>query len=448
MSQPAYTAKFAEHIVQFNQTELTSGMIQQTKRVLLDYLCAAITGAQTDVSQLLYRYLAESEGEGKYNAIGYPKKLSKANAAFLNGTSAHCLDFDDGHTDGSIHPGAVVIPAVLAAAQDVKPTPEKLIRAIVIGYDVCLRIAAAMHPASRQRGFHNTPTAGIFGATAALAYLHDLNKEETQEALGVTGSFAGGLFAFLGTGSEVKRIHPGQAARDAIVATELVRRGLSGPRTVLENQNGFFKAMAGGEINEERMFRGLGSDYEIMNIYIKPYPCCRHLHVAMDAIFEMKAQGAFRAEQVNKLRIGVNKMASLHSHKVCENLLDAQMSLPYAVAAAVVHERLSVDHFEPKAASEELWRVCHAAEIYIDEEAERIYPKHRASRIVIELTDGTEISSFTDTPLGEPSKPLSDEQLKLKFYDNCAPIIGSDQAQSLIDYVDRLEDTYAFLEEI
>ena len=145
-----------------------------------------------------------------------------------------------------------------------------------------------MHPSSRKRGFHNTPVAGIFGATAAVCVLYGLEEEDIKNAFGVAASFAGGLFAFLGTGAEVKRIHPGQAARDALLAVELTVKGLSGPKFVLECENGVFQAFAGGDISIDRLFDGIGERYEIMNVYFKPYPCCRHLHSSVDAVYKLR----------------------------------------------------------------------------------------------------------------------------------------------------------------
>jgi 2-methylcitrate dehydratase PrpD len=440
-----FTNKLAEHVESIGHMQLSPELVAQVKRALLDYCCVAYAGSVTEVSQTLYRYLKENEGGGAYNAIGYDERFSVANAAFLNGTSAHCLDFDDGHSDGSIHPGAVVFPAVIALAEKLNPSTDRLIKAVIAGYEVCLRISAAMHPASRQRGIHNTPAAGIFGAAAACAFLLGGKSEQIEQTMGCAASFAGGLFAFLGSGSEVKRIHPGQAARDAVIAAELCSQGLTGPKGVLENQNGFFKAFAGNEISVERMFKDLGKRYEIMNIYIKPYPCCRHLHVVADTIYEMKVERFFDINQLNSIEIGVNSIAAMHSHKMCNNLLDAQMSIPYTIAAALIYERLGVEHFYPTRQNDDFWRLVDKVMIFIDEEADALYPKKRAARVRIKLVNGENVSHFVDTPLGEPSKPMSDEQIRLKFIGNSTPIIGEEKAERIVKNIELLEQDAKFL---
>ncbi|MEH6946132.1 MmgE/PrpD family protein [Bacillus sp. JJ634] len=433
------TERLAAHVANVRNVQLDEGVVHQVKRTCLDYLCAAITGSNTEVSRLVYEYLIASEGRGTTNLIGYHLGLSKGNAAFLNGTSAHCLDMDDGHTGGSVHPGTVVYPVVFAIAQYVKPTFDELVKAIVIGYDVCLRISSAIHPSSRQRGFHNTPVAGIFGAVAAASVLYGLRKEEVQNAFGIAGSFAGGIFAFLGTGSEVKRIHPGQAARDGIAAVELTRKGLSGPKEVLEGENGLFQAFADGKVSVERMFKDIGETYEIMNIYFKPYPCCRHLHSSIDAVYELKTNAQIQPQEIAEIRIGVNKIAYLHRHKNCQTLLDAQMSLPYAIAAAVYHPVLEVNHFQPEQTKETISKLAQLVEVYVDEEADQHYPAQRAARLEIKLKDSTTLTCYVKNPLGEPSKPLTDEKLEMKFIANCSSIIGEEKAKSIVQNIKNLE---------
>ena len=433
------TERLASHVANYGNIQLDEGLVHQVKRTCLDYVCAAITGANTEVSRLIYEYLIESEGRGTTNIIGYQSGLSKGNAAFLNGTSAHCLDMDDGHTGGSVHPGTVVFPVVFAIAQHVKPTFDEFAKAIVIGYEICLRISSAIHPSSRQRGFHNTPVAGIFGAVAAASVLYGLKKEEVQNAFGIAGSFAGGIFAFLGTGSEVKRIHPGQAARDGITAVELTRKGLSGPKEVLEGENGLFQAFADGKVSVERMFKDIGEKYEMMNIYFKPYPCCRHLHSSIDAVYELKTKAQIQPQDIAEIRIGVNKIANLHRHKNCQTLLDAQMSLPYAIAAAIYHPVLEVNHFQPEQTKETISRLAQLVEVYVDEEADQHYPAQRAARLEIKLKNSKTLTYYVENPLGEPSKPLSDEKLEMKFIANCSSIIGEERAMLIVQSIKNLE---------
>lgn len=439
------TEKLARHVEASDEIKLNDELTNQIKRVYLDYVCCSILGSSTNVSNLAYQTILSLEGEGEYNVIGYKQRLSKASAAFINGTSAHSLDLDDGHTKGSIHPGTVVLPALISEAERLKPTFEELAKATIIGYDVCLRISSAIHPSSRKRGFHNTPVAGIFGAIAALCVLNKFEKEEIQNAFGIGASFAGGLFAFLGTGSEVKRIHPGQAARDAILAVELSKNGLTGPKSVLESENGIFQAFAGGEISLERLFHDIGERFEIMDIYFKPYPCCRHLHSSIDAVYELKGKNQIDLNAISSIRVGVNSIAYKHRHNEFYSLLDAQMSLPFAVAAALYFPTLEIGNFEPKDAPELLKKLSKLVEVYIDKRAEDVYPHKRPATIEVTFNNGEPITEHVENPLGEPSNPLPDNMLDEKFYGNCRAIIGENEARELINKIRNMEKGIEFL---
>lgn len=438
--------KIAEHASSFHNIGLEPELIRQVKRVVLDFYCAAVTGSRTETSRRVYQYLRDAAGSGKYAVIGYPEGLPRLDSAFMNGTNAHCLDFDDGHSGGSIHPGAPVIPAVLAASWNASSTPGQFMSAVVLGYDVCLRIAKAMHPASRQRGFHNTPAAGIFGAAAASAFLYGATPAQMKDAIGIAGSFAGGLFAFLGTGSEVKRIHPGQAARDGLLSAELAMAGLTGPHNVLEGENGFFKAFAGA-FSMEKLVEGLGEQFELMNVYFKPYPCCRHLHSSIDCIFEMKQLYSFDPKDISRVQIGVNRITSMHAHKQFQTLLDTQMSLPFSAAAALLSDHLNLQSFELASITPELTALCDKIDVVLDEQLEKDYPLKRGARIVVELANGDMLDHTVDNPLGEPSKPLTDEQLMAKFVNNCVPILGKEKTSRLAEAVMNLDHSLQFLHE-
>ena len=425
------TQVLARFVTTFSKYKLSQKDYEKVGHILLDYYCAAITGAQTETSKLVYKYLLEVEGEGNINVIGGKRGLSVANAAFVNGTSAHCLDFDDGHTHGSIHPAAPIIPAIMAIAEEIDATSEDVIRAIIVGYEVCLRIASAIHPNSRKRGFHNTSIAGIFGATAAVSFLYKMDEAGIESALGVAASFAGGLFAFLGTGSEVKRIHPGQAARDGIHAAKLSLAGLTGPQHVLEGENGFFQAFA-GYYNSERLVQGLGKQLEIYNVYFKPYPCCRHLHVIIDIIYEIKKNNKIELDQIEAIHIGVNHIAGMHNYTVCNTLLDTQMSMPYAVALALAYDGLNIELFNPLNTTPLIQGLLPKINIYIDEEIDNMYPAYRAGKVQIVTSNQEVYEHFSENPLGEPRKPLSEEQMKHKFLSNCTPILGEKRAHEVL----------------
>lgn len=246
----------------------------------------------------------------------------------------------------------------------------------------------------------------------------------------------------------MKRIHPGQAAQDGIRAAELALAGLTGPATILEKENGFFMAFADNQINPEALQKESDMPLEIMNIYFKPYPCCRHLHVAIDCIFKIKEREIIDLSAVQNIRVGVNQIAALHNHTHCINLLDAQMSLPYSIAVALLNDTLQVDSFKPESVEPQVWEICDKIEIYIDEEADKDYPKKRAAKVEIVMDDGRTIKAALDNPSGEPSTPLSDRQIEAKFLHNCEPILGSEKTEKFLESMQTFINDMDFLYDI
>lgn len=430
------TRQLTNFVLDFKQQVLTDELIHAFKRALMDYLAATITGSHQPVTQKVLDYLSKIDNRAISSVVGHRLRLSPLNAAFVNGTSAHNLDFDDGHTHGSIHMGGVVFPAVIAVAEHVNSSTEDVIRAGIVGYEIGARLAAALHPNVWQRGYHNTPVIGIFGAVAAVAILLDCDEEEMLDAFGHAGSFAGGLFEFLGEGADTKRFHPGKAARDAILAVELAKRKISGPKHVLEGKHGFIKAFADGKINLERLFDGLKSRYEIQNIYFKPYPCCRHLHGPIDAVKTLRKKANIQLQDIQSITVGTYKVASKHNHYQTESLLDAQMSIPCAVALALVYGDVNMNTFsEEKRSDDRVQTLLRKVQVEVDDVCEREYPKHRPAVVTITMNNGEKMVERVTVPKGEPTLPLTDIELEEKLLNNANAVLKDECLRQMIDVV-------------
>ncbi len=437
------SARVAAHVAGARYENLPLPVVHAFKRALLDHVTCAVAGSAMPVSRALLSYFQETDASRVATVVGTEARLSAANAALVNGANTHGLDFDDGTTQGSAHPSGAIFPAVLAAAEQHGSSPREVILATVMGYDVMVRIAAAMHPVTAKRGFHNTALAGVFGAAAGVACLLQLDAARTNHALGLAGSFAGGIREYLDEGAEVKRIHPGKAARDGLLCAEFARRGITGPSKVLEGRYGFAATHAGGEFKWDRLFDGLGCRYEIADIYFKPYPCCRHYHSVMDGIRSLKDRHGIRPHDVASLRMGLYSVgANGHDHKHCDSLLDAQMSAPVGVALALADDDVAAHQFLPDSLDRaEVRRLIDLAETRVDEECERIYPGRRSGVIEIGLTDGRKLEARVLDPKGEGENPMTDGDLERKFSANCTPVIGKDRSAALLEAVWRFDQS-------
>jgi len=442
------TRRLARHVATTRYEDLNEHAVHGFKRSLLDYLASAITGAQEPVSQQMLEYLTSVDDSRTCAVIGSAQRLSVMNAALVNGTSTHALDFDDGHTNGSAHPGGPNFPAVFAVAEQKGLDARSAILATVLGYDVMLRIASAIHPTSALRGWHNTPITGVFGASAGVSKLLGNDEEQTLFAIGMAGSFAGGLFEFLGEGADIKRIHPGKAARDGVLCAELGKRRITGPMHVLEGKNGFFKAFVENKVNWERLILGLGQRYEIEDAYYKPYPCCRHLHPIMDGIVTLKQKHRIDPAQVERIDAGSYSVGARHNHTSWQQLLDAQMSMPVAAALALIEDDVTSPSFKPgRVDRPEVQNMIPKVNVFMDEETDRQYPKRRGGVVTLVMKDGSKLTERVLDPKGEGENLMSDGDLERKFVSNCEPIIGKSKCQQLLEAVwgfDRLDNLGVF----
>jgi len=440
-SEIGVSSTLASHAASTTYAGLPDDVLPAFKRALLDFLACAIAGSTMPVSNAMLSYFEENDASRAATVLGSGRKLSASNAAFVNGANAHGLDFDDGYMQAAAHPGAAVFPAVLARAEKLGSSAQDVITAIVIGYDVMLRIGAAIHPVAAQRGFHNTAIAGVFGAAAGVANLAKLDSKKTLNALGLAGSFASGIREYLDEGAEVKRIHPGKAARDGLLCAEFAARGITGPSKVLEGRYGLFHTHVDDQVRWERLLDGLGTRYEIASIYFKPYPSCRGTHAFIEGIQGLRAQHGFSPEQVAHVELGGNAL-SIHAHdyKHHENVLDPQMSVPYAAAQAVLYGDVTAQMFLPETMERpEVDALVQRVDAYVDDECERMYPAKRSAVVRIQLENGRKLEKRLVDPKGDLDNPMSDDDLARKFRGNCEPVIGTARCSSLLDQVRRFE---------
>lgn len=422
--------------------DLPAEVEHHVRRLLVDYAAAVVPGSQTDVARAVASHVASTYGAGDRGAtaIGLGR-VSPAGAALLNGTSAHCLEVDDGYTPGSVHPSSVCFPAVLAAAEARGSDTATTVRALAVALEVVSRLAAAGHPATWRNHFHNTPLAGVVGATCGVAVIHGLDADRLHDALGVAASHAGGLFAFLGKNAEVKRVHPGKAARDAVASVELAEAGITGPRSILETPHGYVDAFAPEGFSAETLLGGLGRRWVVLDSYVKPYPSCRHLHGPIDAVRALRDEHGIKAGDVTRAEVATYTVASHHDSTRVDSLLDAQMSIPFAVATALVHDEVGLTEFGPDARQDAALRDL-AARVVVraDAQADADYPTLRTAVLTLALRDGTELVERVPLPYGEPGNPVTDDELTAKLVRLASPVTGQPAAAELAAALWAFED--------
>ncbi|HTX02708.1 MAG TPA: MmgE/PrpD family protein [Candidatus Acidoferrales bacterium] len=437
------TRRLAEYAVNLGFGDLPAATVEKTKQAVLDLLGIAIRASIAGESSDVVRQVVDSLGSsGKATGIGIGPRYRPHYAALLNGTFAHTLDFDDTHEGGSIHPGAPLIPAVLAVAEEMRAPGANVIAAIVAGYDATVRIAEAADPAAHyDRGFHPTATCGTFGATAALANVTKAGADVLENAFGINGSQSAGSLQFLENGAWNKRIHTGLTAHNAILALRFAQAGAIGARDALEGRSGFFRGYTDGA-DPEHVVRTLGERFAIDETAFKPYPSCRYSHAAIDVIREIVAEGKVKPDGVSAIRIGLPRKGMdligvpEEAKRTPHSIVDGQFSMFFLAAVALLHGRMTWDDYKLLGTSD-IARTIERIQVRLDPEIEARFPTMAAS---VEIdANGTTIRRINWTPKGEPDKPLSWDEVEAKFVSLARAVYEDTHCARIVEMVRSLD---------
>ena len=364
------------------------------------------------------------DGDGPCSVIGHARRLSVEGASFVNGCAAHGEDFDDTYEGGPVHAGAVIVPALLAAAERHALSGADLLRGIAVGVEVMCRLCAVAPTKVHKAGFHPTAIFGVMGAVAGLAAAMKLGPAQTVNAFGIAGSMAGGIIEYLAEGAWTKRMHPGWAAQSGYRAVRLAQAGFIGPRTVFEGTHGFFHGYANTSNGDfEAMLAGFGSEWIWTTIAFKPYACGTMAHPFIDCARAWRARG-IAASQI--ARIDCDTAEGI-VHRLWEPLADkaappnayaAKFSIPYAIAVAIARGDAGLSDYTDALAHDPLLRAL-AGKVRYRIDPANPYPKRFTGRLRVTLADGTVHEHEQDFFKGGAGHPLSDAELRHKFDANC-----------------------------
>src|SRR5215471_8975707 len=307
------TCELARWVAQLAYRDLPPRTKEVVRILLLDTLGCGVYGYATPWARTLLDWAkAAAPAHGTATVWGESApSLRAADAALVNGTSIHAFELDDYH-QAKLHPGAVVIPAAIAMAEQLNASGERLVTAIAAGYEVMIRSSLALNPsAARLRGWHLTGVCGPFGAAAACASLLGLDAEPTAWALGLAGTQSSGLWAFNADGTMSKRFHAGRAAQSGVIAAELAARGFSGPTQIYEfHDGGVLKAFSDAS-DAAPLTRDLGSRFHLDATSIKPYSCCGSTHSYVDAAYELRRRLGTPWNPQRRVRAGLAKVVDV-----------------------------------------------------------------------------------------------------------------------------------------
>lgn len=402
---------------------------------ILDVLGLCVAAHRLPTSAAAVGHVLDQGGHEQATAVGVRTRVTAGQAAFVNGVLAHSLDYDDTHLPSVLHPSASIVPTALAAAEHAGATGEQVIRAVAVGLEVAVRLGMAGYDETLgnsvffEHGQHATSITGAMGAAVAASMLYGADETGIVDALGLTASMASGVIEANRTGGTVKRLHCGLAAQAGVTAAQLVRRGFTGPPTVLEGRFGFFEAWLHGQFFPEAITDGLGTDWSVPGIFFKPYPANHFTHTSIDAGRAFRERG-ITPDQVASITIGAPASVirtigePIAVKRAPETGYQAQFSGPYAVTAGLFGGGglgLGLDDFTDALAQDPHRRsVMAKVEVVPDARCDEIYPHQFPAIVTLRTTAGETLVEEVLTNRGGPSRPLSDDELATKFADNVA----------------------------
>lgn len=378
------------------------------------------------------------DGAGAATILGRPEPASPADAAFANGMLCHALDFDDTHAGSICHIGVVVGPALVAAAEAREAPGTELVTALVAGSELIARLGAAANPEYMVRGFHPTSVCGVFGAAVGAARLLDLERGEAVSALGIAGSMAGGLFAYLGDGSATKPIHAGVAASSGIQAAQLAAFGGEGPRTIFEDRFGFFAAYYGLDHFDEFAARleDLGQSWETKDTAFKAYPACHFVHGCLDAAAALRAESGWTESSLASVTVAIPDpgiplvLEPINTKRQPRTDYDGKFSVPYSVATMLVHGRVDLASYASEALADAEVQAL-AARVGYEQRDFESFPQAFPGWVRLEDTDGNVLERTVDYQRGAAENPLPAADVVAKFRQNAALALDDDEIAHL-----------------
>jgi len=439
------SAAYAEFTMNTRFRNLKPEVILQTKKLILDLVGVSLAGYKLmGFPRMMVDYMTSLGGVPEATVIQTKKKFPAVNAALANAACAHSLDMDDGHRFGALHPGTVIIPAALAAAELSRASTKEFIAGIVVGYEVMIRIGMAILPSSLNRGFHITGITGPFGAAAAAANILKLNREETVGAFGMAGLQASGLIQVNHEveGAKVKPLNAGKAAMSGLFSCILAKRGFQGPYSIFEGEDGFLKAVA-GEVKRELLTQNLGEEFEIHNVYLKLYAACRHAHAPMDAALLAFANSQMDVSAIEKIVVETYPVAvRLAGIAQATSPSAGRFSIPFSVALALIKGDAGADKYsEENIVDRTILDLAGKVQLSVSKKWEKVYPKKRGATVYITGSHGKKWSAEVDLAKGEPENPASWEEIYRKFYNNAMLLISERGTEDLGQTIMELENT-------
>lgn len=442
------TKELVRRCAQLRCEELPPDVVDKVKYLALDFVGVAARGALSESSVPMQAFVKEwgHDPEGA-SVIGTDWRAAPQYAALANGTSSHSLELDDVVNEASLHPAVAVFSAAFSASLIADARSQAFFEGVVLGYEVMIRLGKALNPSAHYaQGFHPTGTCGTMGAAIAAAKILQLSEQQMGNALGIAGSQAAGSMEFLSDGTWTKRMHPGWAAHNGVIAALLAAQGYTGPASIIEGRSGFLH-MYSPASDPNKVLAGWGNPLEIMKTSIKPHSCCRYIQAPVDGILKIIKEHQLTADEVDKVTLGILKTAfpiivePRELKYAPRSVVDAQFSMPFGAAVAILYGKATLDEYvQHEVKSPRVKELMARVECVENPELDKVFPRRWPATAAIRTKGGQVYSAVVDYPKGDPENALTWDELIGKFERLAAPVYSPGRRQEIVRRVRALDN--------
>lgn len=436
--------KLIQFVHPLTYEDIPATVIEKAKQIIIDTIGVALAGSTSQFAEkIAIHYLKDVNSNNDSTIIGHNIKSSAQQAALINTIFARVDNFDDTFEPGIIHPGAPVIMSVLAVGEERDINGKDFLTAIVAGYEIAARIAQEINPEHYKKGFHTTGTANCFGTATAVSKVLNLDKEGLLASMGLAATQASGIRQFMIDGDLLtSAFHAGKAAQSGIQSALLSSYGFPSTPGILEGQFGFLNVFTEKSTSVERLLQNLGKDFYITRAAIKPYPCCRFIHGAIDAALQLREQGCPASEgEIQRIKIETFKTAANSCDRInYDSVTSAKFSIQYNIATALINGNVALKDFtEESIAKSHIRSLAKKVEVLGDAALEELFPESWVYRLEVFTNQGKKYSTSLNDPLGSIRRPMSDDQLKNKFESLTFPVLGKNKADELLNVLINIQ---------
>jgi 2-methylcitrate dehydratase PrpD len=431
------TRKLAKFVVEHRYADIPQKVRHEAARSFLNWTGCAVGAARHETVEKALAALRPFSGPPQATVLGRGERLDIMLAALMNGITSHTFDFDDTHLKTVIHPSGPVASAILALAEYRPVAGEEFLHAFILGVEVECRIGNSVYPDHYDTGWHITGTAGVFGAAAAAGRLLGLNEQQMVWALGIAATQSSGLREMFGT--MCKPFHPGNAARNGLLAALLAQKNFTSSNQGIEAKRGFAHVLS-TLFKPEEITGRLGETWEIsLNTY-KPFACGIVIHPAIDGCIQLRNAHGLKADDIESISLGAHPLVlELTGKKTPQTGLEGKFSVYHSCAVAVIHGAAGEAQYSDAVVRDPQVVALRDRVTAVVKPGVQEHQIHVSMR----LKDGRTLDKFVEHVIGSLERPMSDADLEAKFRGLAEGILSGAETARLIDLcwnVGRLKD--------